>query len=78
MKPNQWFYLYYIYSPFFAYSYEESEIHEAGFIEDNFSDAEMVRNLYAATYISTYEAIIFIDLLSIPTYFPDEIPIFIN
>ena len=39
MKPNQWFYLYYIYSPFFAYSYEESEIHEAGFMEDNFSDA---------------------------------------
>ena len=46
MKPNQWFYLYYIYSPFFAYSYEESEIHEAGFIEDNFSNAEMVRNLF--------------------------------
>ena len=42
MKPNQWFYLYYFYYPFFAYSYVESDIHEAGFIEDNFSDVEMV------------------------------------
>ena len=46
MKPNQWFYLYYFYYLFFAYSYEESDIHEAGFIEDNFSDAETVRNLF--------------------------------
>ena len=51
MKPSQWFYLYYIYYPFFAYSYEESKITEAGFIEDNFSDAEMVRNLYAAIWL---------------------------
>ena len=45
MKPSHLFYLYYFCYPFFAFSLEASDIHEAGFIEDNFSDVDMVRKL---------------------------------
>ena len=56
MKPSHWFYLYYICYPFFAFSLEASDIHEAGFIEDNFSDVDKVRKLLYEQYDIIYRS----------------------